>query len=124
MTISLYSWPVAALVVGVVTIALSRLMRVGIRPKDFPPGKEATTTLGEVGPAECLTSIRIGPPTLPIIGNLHQMTARPYQFFDKLAKECKLSTAAQLDFLRIDSAFIRTHCLAETRNSDHGDLEF
>ncbi|OAL34597.1 hypothetical protein AYO20_06227 [Fonsecaea nubica] len=27
------------------------------------------------------------PPTLPIIGNLHQMTARPYQVFDKLAKE-------------------------------------
>lgn len=31
----------------------------------------------------------LGPPTVPILGNLHQMTAKPYLMFEKWAKQCK-----------------------------------
>ena len=48
------NYMVLSLIVGL-AIVLWRVRNVGCRPKDFPPG----------------------PPTLPIIGNLHQVRSLP-----------------------------------------------
>ncbi|POS69406.1 cytochrome P450 [Diaporthe helianthi] len=55
----------AAALFGLVTYSLWRLLQVGRRPAGLPPG----------------------PPTLPIIGNLHRMpTFKPYKVFAELGK--------------------------------------
>jgi hypothetical protein len=55
--------PSILLLVGVATILVVRLLRIGHRPKGYPPG----------------------PPTLPILGNIHQV------------RECKNSTVMLMD---------------------------
>jgi hypothetical protein len=58
-----------AILVGIVAAALLlvRVLRIGMRPKGYAPG----------------------PPTFPIIGNLHQIPSRDLHIqFEKWAKEC------------------------------------
>jgi hypothetical protein len=58
---------------------------IGMRPKDYPPGKSPPV----VGSPLLTTSVK-GPPTLPLIGNLHQVPMTDiYKQLQKWAQKCE-----------------------------------
>jgi len=84
-----YYWPSVALVVGLVLFYGAKLLQVGMRPKDLPPGKKIAENPALLRLVLLTLSCVAGPPTVPILGNLHQMTANPYLMFEKWATKCK-----------------------------------
>lgn len=86
---SLY-WGILAVTV---VLVLNRILQYGMRTKDLPPGN--ITVLWLISP-DCgggvITNVReccIGPPTIPIIGNLPQMPTKNFHLgLQKLARQC------------------------------------
>jgi len=75
-------------------VLLFKLSRYGMRPKDYPPGEEfAVVISAEIEPND-QSSFTAGPPTIPVLGNLHQMPASNLHLhLQKWAEECRLCMA-------------------------------
>ena len=85
-----YSLMLYILFVAVVLSGFYNISKIGRRPKNYPPGiyEKAADLAAQWCPtnSDCLP----GPPTLPIIGNLHQMPRRDLHLaYDKWAQQCK-----------------------------------
>lgn len=66
-----------------------KVLQYGSRPKTFPPGRPDALARS-LRKFQDANGAIIGPPTLPILGNLHQMPTKNFHLeFQKLAQQCK-----------------------------------
>jgi hypothetical protein len=81
--ISPFCWVVF---VAFLAVGLTRVLHYGMRPKGYPPG---TLTPLYTRAEQTFTSV-LGPPTLPLIGNLHQLPRDGilHLKFQEWAKQC------------------------------------
>ena len=85
--LSHFGWREASLLllVGGCVLLLARLLTIGSRGKNYPPGM--LIKIWDIL-SRNLTAFK-GPPTLPIIGNLHQMPKKDIHLqYQEWAKQC------------------------------------
>lgn len=93
-----------------VLLLLYRLLRYGMRPRDYPPGLESFLEMGKMRPIEFILIFYAGPPTLPVVGNLHVFPKTGIHIqYDKWLKECRQSCSRHL-LLAILIDYCRRSC--------------